>query len=62
MSSECDTSTESLSCKQQVHICNMAAWGQGMVYGHEMGQSQLGHMWIKPVTLTSLAPCSAQLN
>lgn len=40
----------------------MAVWGQGMVYGREMEQSQLGHMWIKPVTLTSLAPRSAQLN
>lgn len=33
-----------------------------MVYGREMEQSQLGHMWIKLVTLTSLAPWSAQLD
>ena len=59
---ECVTSTESPSYKQPVHICKMAVWGQGMVYGHEMEQSQLGRMWIKPVTLTSLAPCSAQLH
>lgn len=42
----------------------MAAWGQGMVYGREMEQSQLGHMWNQAcdLDLISTVLCPAQLT